>query len=122
MENKQGKIYVFDHPLIQHKVALMRDKNTTTKDFRQLVSEIATLMTYEATRDLPLKDVEVETPLEKATFKMLDYYKQHNLVPTNAVNLFVKTIIKLIHTGKIKKSDIRRSYHRIMRAKKCIKK
>ena len=50
-----GKVYVFDHPLIQHKVAIIRDKNTTTKDFRQLVKEIAMLMTFESTRGLPLE-------------------------------------------------------------------
>ena len=66
-----SKLYVFDHPLIQHKLAILRDKQTGTKDFRQLVSEICTLMAYEATRDLPLMDVEVETPMEKTTLKML---------------------------------------------------
>ena len=71
MENKQGKIYVFDHPLIQHKTALMRRKDTKPKDFRSLVSEIAALMTYESARDLELVDVEIETPMEKTTLKML---------------------------------------------------
>ena len=66
-----GKIYVFDHPLIQHKVAQIRDKNTNTKDFRQLVKEIAMLMTYESTRDLKLKDVSIETPICETTVKML---------------------------------------------------
>ena len=66
-----GKIYVFDHPLIQHKVALIRQTETTTRDFRRLVKEIAMLMGYEATRDLPLKDVEIETPICKTTVKML---------------------------------------------------
>lgn len=66
-----GKVYVFDHPLIQHKTAMIRDKNTSVKDFRELVREISMLMAYEVTRDLPLKDVEVETPLCKATMKML---------------------------------------------------
>ncbi len=66
-----GKVYVFDHPLIQHKTALIRQTETTTKDFRRLVKEIAMLMGYEATRDLPLKDVEIETPICKATVKML---------------------------------------------------
>ena len=54
-----GKVYVFDHPLIQHKVALIRQTETTTRDFRRLVKEIAMLMGYEATRNLPLKDVEI---------------------------------------------------------------
>jgi len=66
-----GKVYVFDHPLIQHKTAMIRDKNTSVKDFRELVKEIATLMAYEVTRDLPLMDVEIETPICKATMKML---------------------------------------------------
>ena len=58
-----GKVYVFDHPLIQHKVSLMRDKNTGTKDFRQLLEEISMLMVYEVTRDLPTEEVEIETPI-----------------------------------------------------------
>jgi len=68
---KMGKVYVFDHPLIQHKTAMIRDKNTSVKDFRELVREISMLMAYEVTRSLPLKDVEIETPLCKATMKML---------------------------------------------------
>ena len=67
-----GKVYVFDHPLIQHKTALMRRTDTSVKDFRELVKEVAMLMTFEATRNLPLKDVEIETPMCKATMKMLD--------------------------------------------------
>ena len=67
----EGKVYVFDHPLIQHKVTMMRDKNTTTKDFRQLAQEVVTLMTFEATRNLPLKEVEIETPICKGKFNML---------------------------------------------------
>ncbi|MDO5138661.1 MAG: uracil phosphoribosyltransferase, partial [Oscillospiraceae bacterium] len=57
-----AKIMVFDHPLIQHKVAMMRDKNTTSKEFRDLAREVAMLMAYEVTRDLPTKSVEIETP------------------------------------------------------------
>ena len=67
-----GKVYVFDHPLIQHKTALMRDKNCSVKDFRDFVREIASLMTFEATRDLPLKKVEIETPMAKAEFNVLE--------------------------------------------------
>ncbi len=66
-----GKVYVFDHPLIQHKTAMLRDKNTSVKDFRELVREISMLMAYEVTRDLPLMDVEIETPICTATMKML---------------------------------------------------
>lgn len=65
------KVFVFDHPLIQHKVSLLRDKNTGTKEFRELVSEIAMLMAYEVTRDMPLKEVDIETPVAVAHTKML---------------------------------------------------
>src|SRR5438876_8442923 len=57
---------VLDHPLIQHKLTILRDKNTGTRDFKQLVNEIAMLMAYEVTKDLPLETVEVETPLERS--------------------------------------------------------
>ena len=96
-----SKVYVFDHPLIQHKVALMRDKNTTTKDFRQLVTEIATLMTYEATRELPVKDVEIETPLETATCKMLAG-EDIAIVPILRAGLgFVDGMLSLIPNAKV---------------------
>jgi uracil phosphoribosyltransferase len=66
-----GKVYVFDHPLIQHKTAMIRKTDTSVKDFRELVREIAMLMGYEATRDLPLKEVEIETPICAAKVNML---------------------------------------------------
>jgi uracil phosphoribosyltransferase len=66
-----GKVYVFDHPLIQHKTAMIRKTDTSVKDFRELVREIAMLMGYEATRDLPLMEVEIETPICKAKMNML---------------------------------------------------
>lgn len=56
-------LHIIDHPLVQHKISIMRDKNTGSKEFRELVSETAMLITYEATRDLPLKTVEIETPI-----------------------------------------------------------
>lgn len=96
-----SKVYVFDHPLIQHKTALLRSKNTTTKDFRQLVTEIATLMTYEATRELPLKDVQVETPLEKCTLKMLDG-EDIAIVPILRAGLgFVDGMLSLVPNAKV---------------------
>ena len=67
MEN----VFIMDHPLISHKLAILRDKNTDNKNFRELVSEIGMLICYEATRDLPLTQVEVETPLMKANFSMI---------------------------------------------------
>ena len=65
------KVTVIDHPLVQHKLSRLRDKNTSNKEFRELVSELAMLMCYEVTRDLPLIDTEIETPICKSTFKVL---------------------------------------------------
>ena len=62
---------IFDHPLIQHKISLLRNKNTGSKDFRELVGEVSLLMCYEATRDLPLKEVEIETPVALAKTKVI---------------------------------------------------
>ena len=58
-----GKLFISEHPLIQHKMAMLRDKNTSTKEFRELVNEITKLLTYEATRELPVEDTTVETPV-----------------------------------------------------------
>ena len=66
-----AKITVFDHPLIQHKISILRSKETDRKDFRELVSEITMFMSYEALRDLPLKEIDVETPLTVTKTKML---------------------------------------------------
>ena len=66
-----SNVFVMDHPLIQHKLTHLRDKKTGSKEFRELVSEIATLMCYEATRDLPLEDIEIETPMGKAVTKVI---------------------------------------------------
>lgn len=64
-------VTLVSHPLIQHKLTMLRDKNTSSKDFRELVREIAMLMAYEVTRNLPLTDIEIETPIEKTTGKVL---------------------------------------------------
>jgi uracil phosphoribosyltransferase len=66
-----GKVHVFDHPLRQHKLSILRDKATSVKEFRELISEIAMLMCYEATRDLPLEDVVVETPVAPANCRRI---------------------------------------------------
>lgn len=71
MENANNRIFIMDHPLIQHKISLLRYKHTGSKEFRELVGEIAMLMCYEATRDLPLKEVEIETPVAIAKTKVL---------------------------------------------------
>ena len=64
-----SKVHVIDHPMVQHKLTIMRDKETGSKDFRQLLEEISLLMGYEVTRDIPLEDVEIETPICKMTAK-----------------------------------------------------
>lgn len=66
-----SELHIIDHPLVQHKISLLRDKNTGTKEFRELVSEIAMFICYEATRDLPLKEVEIETPVAVASTKVI---------------------------------------------------
>ncbi len=66
-----SKLHVMDHPLVAHKMSILRDKNTSVKDFREIVSEIGMLITYEATRDLPLTTKEIETPICKATVPTL---------------------------------------------------
>ena len=66
-----SKVTIFDHPLIQHKLSILRDENTGTKEFRELITEIAMLMCYEATRNLPLEDVKIKTPLTEMTAKKI---------------------------------------------------
>jgi len=66
-----SQLHIIEHPLIQHKISLLRDRNTGTKEFRELVAEIAMLICYEATRDLPLKEIEMETPLAVAKTKVI---------------------------------------------------
>lgn len=68
---KLGKVHVLDHPLIQHKLSYIRDKTTGTKEFRELVDEVAALMAFEVTRDLPLEDADIETPVGPARVKKL---------------------------------------------------
>lgn len=65
------KVFVMDHPLLQHKLTLIRDKNTGTKEFKELVKEVSMLMAYEVTRDLPLEEVEIETPVCKTKTKVI---------------------------------------------------
>ena len=95
------QIQVIDHPLIQHKLTLLRDKNTGSKEFRALVSEIATLMCYEATRDLPLEEVEIETPVAKATVKRLSG-KKLAVVPILRAGLgMVDGMLTMIPSAKV---------------------
>ncbi|MEP7326044.1 MAG: uracil phosphoribosyltransferase, partial [Gemmatimonadota bacterium] len=92
---------VIDHPLILHKMTLLRDRKTGTRDFKQLVSEIATLMAYEVTRDLPTDAVEVETPLEKTTGRQVSGRKLA-LVPILRAGLgMVDGIASLIPSARV---------------------
>lgn len=97
----QGKVTILDHPLIQHKVSLLRDKNTGVKEFREMVEEIATLMCYEATRDLPLKEVEIETPVAVAKTKVISG-KKLAIVPILRAGMgMVDGMLKLIPAAKV---------------------
>ena len=96
-----GKIYVFDHPLIQHKVALMRMQETNVKDFRQLAKEIAILMGFEATRNLELEQVEIETPMCKTKVNMLKG-EDIAIVPILRAGLgFVDGMLELVPNAKV---------------------
>ena len=65
-------VHVLDHPLVQHKLTLMRRKDASTNSFRRLLNELSSLMAYEVTRDMPMQDIEIETPLETMTSKVID--------------------------------------------------
>ena len=67
-----SNVHVIDHPLVQHKLTLMRRKDASTNSFRRLLNELSLLMTYEVTRDMPMQDIEIETPLETMTAKVID--------------------------------------------------
>ena len=96
-----AEVHVLDHPLIQHKLAILRSKDTPVKEFRELVGEIAGLMCYEATRKLPLKDVEVETPVATAKCRMLSG-KKLAIVPVLRAGLgMVDQMVALIPSAKI---------------------
>lgn len=96
-----GKVYVFDHPLIQHKLSYIRDKNTGTKQFRELVDEVATLMAFEITRDFPLEEKEIETPITKTTTKVLSG-KKIGIVPILRAGMgMIDGILNLIPTAKV---------------------
>ena len=96
-----GKVHVFDHPLIQHKTALMRKTSTSVKEFRELAKEVAMLMGYEATRNLPLKEVEIETPICTTKMKMLDG-EDIAIVPILRAGLgFVDGMLALVPNAKV---------------------
>ncbi len=96
-----GKVTVLDHPLIQHKLTFLRDEKTGSKEFRELVSEIAMLMCYEATRDLPLKEVETQTPVALAKTKVIAG-KKLAFVPILRAGLgMVDGVLSLVPSARI---------------------
>ena len=96
-----GSVTVLDHPLIQHKLSILRNKDTGVKEFRELVGEIAALMCYEATRNLPLEEVEIETPVATAKVKVLAG-KKLAIVPVLRAGLgMVDAMIDLIPSAKV---------------------
>ena len=97
MEN----VYIMDHPLIQHKISMLRDENTGTNEFRKLVEEIGILMGYEALRDLPTENVEVKTPLETCMTPMISG-KKLAVIPVLRAGLgFVNSILTLVPSAKV---------------------
>lgn len=95
-----ANVHVLDHPLIQHKLAILRNKKTSVKEFRELVGEIAGLMCYEATRNLPTREVEVQTPVATAKCRMLSG-KKLAIVPVLRAGLgMVDNMVELIPSAK----------------------
>ncbi len=97
----ENNIMVMDHPLIQHKISLLRDKNTSSKEFRELISEVTRLMCYEALRDLPLKEVDIETPITTAKTKVLS--ERHlAFIPVLRAGLgMVEGVMSLMPTARV---------------------
>ena len=97
----KNQVFIMNHPLIQHKISLLRDKATGVKEFREMISEITMLMCYEATRDLPLKEVEIETPLAVAKTKILAGRKIAFIPILRAGIGMIDGVMELIPAAKI---------------------
>ena len=96
-----NQVTIFDHPLIQHKISMLRDENTGTNEFRKLIEEIAMLMGYEALRDLPLEDVKIKTPIEECMTPMIAG-KKLAIVPILRAGLgMVNGILALVPSAKV---------------------
>lgn len=101
MINEQDNVFIFNHPMIQHKISLLRDKNTNSKSFRELVEEVSMLMAYEVTKDFPLTEIEIETPMAKTKTKVLTD-KKVTLVPILRAGLgMVEGMLKIIPTARV---------------------
>ena len=96
-----GSVHVLEHPLIQHKLSILRDKNTGVKEFRELVGEISALMCYEATRNLPTEEIEIETPVAKAKVKVLSG-KKLAIVPILRAGLgLVDGVLRMVPSARV---------------------
>jgi len=101
MSKYGSNVHIIDHPMVQHKLTILRDKNTGVKEFRELVEELALFMGYEVTRNLPLEDIEVETPICKTTSKVISG-KKLGIVPILRAGLgMVDGILRLVPTAKV---------------------
>ena len=109
-----GNIIITNHPLIQHKLTLLRDKNTGSKEFRALVSEIATLMCYEATRDLPTEEIEIETPICKTKVRHIAG-KKMAIVPILRAGLgMVDGVLSLVPSARVGHIGLYRDHDTLM--------
>ena len=94
-------VHVIDHPLVQHKLTLMRCKDTSTKGFRELAHEISTLLAYELTRHMPMQEIEIETPLEKMTSRIIDGKKVVLASILRAGNGFLDGMLQVLPAARV---------------------
>jgi len=97
----QSQVILIDHPLVQHKLTLMRRKDTSTKSFRQLVHELSALLAYEVTRDMPMQEVEIETPLERTTGRVIDGKKIVLASILRAGNGFLDGMLEVLPSARV---------------------
>lgn len=95
------EVHIIDHPLVQHKLTLMRRKDTSTKSFRELVHELSALLAYELTRDMPMQEIEIETPLEKMTSRVIDGKKVVLASILRAGNGFLDGMLQVIPGARV---------------------
>ena len=98
---KNTNVHLIDHPLVQHKLTLMRRKDASTNSFRRLLGELSTLMAYEITRDMPLQDMEIETPMETMTGRVIDGKKQVLVSILRAGNGFLEGMLNVIPGARV---------------------
>ena len=94
-------VHIIDHPLVQHKLTLMRQKDTSTKSFRRLAQEISTLLAYEITRDMPMQEIEIETPLEKMKSRVIDGKKIVLASILRAGNGFLDGMLQVLPSARV---------------------